>query len=151
MSIRASSIHVDLDSNVAAFASINAMQGYRPTAVTEYAVRLLRAQKDVKELPAPPAIVSVMELEHPEQYAGRFTATDGKAVEFAVEGKGLVLVAEGKNGGARKDVQSANLGEFGDDVLGDPIAQVLVLLGAAQVFKKENRYGFFRRLLHAGI
>ena len=92
----ASSIHVDLDSNVAAFASINAMQGYRPTAVTEYAVRLLRAQKDVKELPAPPAIVSLMELEHPEQYAGRFTATDGKAVEFAVEGKGLVLVAEGK-------------------------------------------------------
>ena len=39
MVVFASSIHVDLDGGVAAFASINAMQGYRPTAVTEYAVR----------------------------------------------------------------------------------------------------------------
>ncbi|HEY2860237.1 MAG TPA: serine hydrolase domain-containing protein, partial [Terracidiphilus sp.] len=31
----ASSMHIDLDAGVAAFASINAMQGYRPTAVTE--------------------------------------------------------------------------------------------------------------------
>jgi D-alanyl-D-alanine carboxypeptidase len=40
MSCFASSIHLDLDGGVAAFASINAMQGYRPTAVTQYAVQL---------------------------------------------------------------------------------------------------------------
>ena len=45
----ASSIHVDLDGGVAAFASINAMQGYRPTAVTEYAARLLRAERRVED------------------------------------------------------------------------------------------------------
>ena len=92
----ASSIHVDLESNVAAFASINAMQGYRPTAVTEYAVRLLRAQKEAAELPAPPVVVSVLEIENPEQYAGRFMAANGGAMEFAVDGKQLVLVSGGK-------------------------------------------------------
>ena len=44
MNCFASSIHVDLDGGVAAFASINAMQGYRPTPVTQYAVQLLRAE-----------------------------------------------------------------------------------------------------------
>ncbi|HEY9127892.1 MAG TPA: serine hydrolase domain-containing protein [Acidobacteriaceae bacterium] len=92
----ASSIHVDLDSGVAAFASINAMQGYRPTAVTEYAVKLLRAEKEGKTLPLPPAIVSANEVENPEQYAGRFIAADGAALEFVAESKGLALVTEGK-------------------------------------------------------
>jgi CubicO group peptidase (beta-lactamase class C family) len=92
----ASSIHVDLESNIGAFASINAMQGYRPTAVTEYAVRLLRAQKEGKTPPLPPAIASEMEAENPEQYAGRYVSADGAGLEFVVEGKGLALMAEGK-------------------------------------------------------
>ena len=92
----ASSIHVDIDGGVAAFASINAMQGYRPTAVTEYAVQLLRAQKESKPLPEPPPIVSVLEVSDPQSYAGRFTAADGRAMEFAAEGKQLALIADGK-------------------------------------------------------
>ena len=58
MNCFASSIHVDLDGGVAAFASINAMQGYRPTAVTQYAVQLLRAKREAKPLPAAEALVN---------------------------------------------------------------------------------------------
>src|SRR5262249_43479229 len=35
----ASAIHVDLDEGVGAFASINAMQGYRPNPVAQFAIR----------------------------------------------------------------------------------------------------------------
>jgi len=52
----ASSMQVDLDGGVAAFASINAMQGYRPTPVTKYALQVLRAAAEKKPVPAPEAI-----------------------------------------------------------------------------------------------
>ncbi|HXW88905.1 MAG TPA: serine hydrolase domain-containing protein [Terriglobales bacterium] len=87
----ASSIHVDLDGSVAAFASINAMQGYRPTAVTEYAVRLLRAEREAKTLPAAPAIANPLELDNAADYAGTFAAGNGQNLEIAVEGKQLFL------------------------------------------------------------
>jgi len=74
----ASSIHADLDGGVAAFASINAMQGYRPTAVTEHAVRLGRAQREGKPLPAAPAMDDGMEAGNAADYAGTFTAQDGR-------------------------------------------------------------------------
>ena len=92
----ASSIHVDLDGGVAAFASINAMQGYRPTAVTEYAVRLLRAEREAKTLPAPPAIANPLEVDNAADYAGAFTDGNGRKLEFAAEGKRLWLTSEGK-------------------------------------------------------
>jgi D-alanyl-D-alanine carboxypeptidase len=88
----ASSIHVDLDGGVAAFASINAMQGYRPTAVTEYAVRLLRAGKEAKALPAQPAIADALDVEDAADYAGTFAAGDGTKLVFAAKGKRLLLV-----------------------------------------------------------
>jgi D-alanyl-D-alanine carboxypeptidase len=92
----ASSIHVDLDGGVAAFASINAMQGYRPTAVTEYAVRLLRAEREAKTLPAAPAIANPLEMDNAADYAGAFTDGNGRKLEFVVEGKQLFLADEGK-------------------------------------------------------
>jgi len=92
----ASSIHVDLDGGVAAFASINAMQGYRPTAVTEYAVRLLRAEREPKTLPAAPAIANPLEVDNASDYAGAFTDGNRRKLEFAVEGKQLFLADEGK-------------------------------------------------------
>jgi len=88
----ASSIHVDLDGGVAAFASINAMQGYRPTAVTEYAVRLARAQREGKPLPDAPAIADAMQVDHAADYAGTFTQPGGKALRFEAHGKRLSLV-----------------------------------------------------------
>ena len=48
------------------------------------------------------------------------------------------LVAEGQNRGTRKGVQSADLGELGDDVLGDAVAQVFVFLGATLIFEIEH-------------
>ncbi len=92
----ASSIHVDLDGGVAAFASINAMQGYRPTAVTEYAVQLLRAQQDSKPLPDAVAIPDPMEADNAADYAGSFSTPLGKQLTFSAQGKRLSLVAEGK-------------------------------------------------------
>jgi len=41
------------------------------------------------------------------------------------------FVTPSQNGGARKGVQSPDLGELGNDVLGDAVAQVFVFLGAA--------------------
>ena len=93
----ASSIHVDLDSGVAAFASINAMQGYRPTAVTEYAIRLLRAQHESQPLPEPPPIANPTEIDNATDYAGTFTAANGHKLTFAAQGKHLSLAADGKN------------------------------------------------------
>ena len=65
MNCFASSIHVDLDGGVAAFASINAMQGYRPTLVTQYAVQLLRAEKEAKSLPAAIVLSDATEVKTP--------------------------------------------------------------------------------------
>jgi hypothetical protein len=92
----ASSIHVDLDGSVAAFASINAMQGYRPTSVTEYAVRLLRAEREAKTLPAAPSIANPLEMDNAADYVGAFTDGNRRKLEFAVEGKQLWLADEGK-------------------------------------------------------
>ncbi len=90
----ASSIHVDLDGDVAAFASINAMQGYRPTAVTEYAVRLLRAEREAKTPPAAPAIANPLEVDNAADYAGTFEDGNKQKLEFAVEGKQLFVTHE---------------------------------------------------------
>jgi D-alanyl-D-alanine carboxypeptidase len=91
----ASSIHIDLDGSVATFASINAMQGYRPTAVTEYAVRLLRSQREAKTLLKAPAIANPLDVDNASDYAGRFTNDNGGKLEFVVEGKRLLLADKG--------------------------------------------------------
>jgi D-alanyl-D-alanine carboxypeptidase len=88
----ASSIHVDLDGGVACFASINAMQGYRPTAVTEYAVRLAWAQKESRTLPTPPVLADPQDVDNAADYAGTFTAPDGRKLVFAAKGKRLTLM-----------------------------------------------------------
>lgn len=96
----ASSIHVDLDGGVAAFASINAIQGYRPTAVTQYAVRLLRAQRESKPLPEPEPLANPEEIANAVDYAGSYKAEDGGELVFQAERRGdeqrLLLLADGK-------------------------------------------------------
>jgi D-alanyl-D-alanine carboxypeptidase len=91
MNCFASSIHVDLDGGVAAFASINAMQGYRPTAVTQYAVQLLRAKREAKPLPAAEAVADPAELDNASDYAGVFRTANGKELVFKANGKRLLL------------------------------------------------------------
>lgn len=106
MSCFASSIHVDLDGGVAAFASINAMQGYRPTPVTQYAIQLLRAQREAKPLPVAEATTDAREVDNAGEYAGTFRNSNGKELLFKAEDKRLLLVY-----GARQIVLQRNTGD----------------------------------------
>ncbi len=51
------------------------------------------------------------------------------------------LVAEGEHLRAGKDLQLLDLRQLGDDVLGNPVAEVLILLRAALVLEVEHRHG----------
>ncbi len=95
MNCFASSIHVDLDGGYAAFASINAMQGYRPTAVTQYAVQLLRAER-AKPLPEAEPLRDPAEVDNASEYAGTFRGAQGNTLVFKANGKKLLLVHEGQ-------------------------------------------------------
>jgi CubicO group peptidase (beta-lactamase class C family) len=96
MNCFASSIHVDLDGGVAAFASINAMQGYRPTPITQYAIQLLRAEREAKPLPAAEALNNAAEVDNAGEYAGVFRSGDGRELLFKADGDRLLLISRGK-------------------------------------------------------
>lgn len=91
-----SSLHVDIEAGVAAFASSNVHYsfGYRPVRVTLLACEALRARaaKTVIAVTKPPFDPP----EEPAQYAGRFTAASGDYFDVQVEGEGLALVREGR-------------------------------------------------------
>lgn len=88
----ASSIHVDLDGGVAAFASINAMQGYRPVPVTQFAVQTMNAEAQNKTAPAAPELPSDA-IKNAQDYAGTYTASNGKRIDVSAEGDKLLLRA----------------------------------------------------------
>ncbi|HEY0765946.1 MAG TPA: serine hydrolase [Pyrinomonadaceae bacterium] len=89
-----SSIDVDITGNIGAFASVNAnLRGYRPVAVTKYAVELFNASAAGKTLPEPPSPPPAPdEVKNAADYAGTFTSPDGKKLELAAEGNKLILV-----------------------------------------------------------
>jgi D-alanyl-D-alanine carboxypeptidase len=87
----ASALQLDLDEGVGAFASINAMQGYRPNPVAQYAIQLMRAQRASKPLPLQPAVKSATDAENASDYAGTFQSSDGKTLVFVAEGRQLFL------------------------------------------------------------
>ena len=88
----ASSIHVDLDSGVAAFASINAMQGYRPVPVTQFAVQVMNAKAQNKKVPDAPPLPDPA-IKDAQDYAGVYTSAAGKRLEVVAEGERLMLRA----------------------------------------------------------
>ena len=88
----ASALEVDLDAGCGVFASVNAMQGLRPRPVAEYALRLMRACREGKPLPPVPAADPAWRVPDAADYAGRFTANDGSALEFAAQGERLYLL-----------------------------------------------------------
>ena len=92
----ASALQVDIDEGVGAFASINAMQGYRPNPVAQYALQLMRAQRAGKPLPEAPKTNPATFIEDPKQYAGVYSTADGKRWEFQAEGTNLYLLQGGK-------------------------------------------------------
>jgi CubicO group peptidase (beta-lactamase class C family) len=89
-----SSIDVDVTSGVGAFSSVNAnLRGYRPVAVTKFAVELMNAWLSDKPLPAaPPPPPSPAQVNNAADYVGVFTSTDNKTLEFKAEGDKLVLL-----------------------------------------------------------
>ncbi|HEX4227053.1 MAG TPA: serine hydrolase domain-containing protein [Bryobacteraceae bacterium] len=91
----ASAIMIDLDGGVAAFASINAMQGFRPNAVVEYAVRLMGFDWQQKGPQKAPVIPDVSVIDNAADYTGVYTSPAGRQVEVKATGKRLELVAGG--------------------------------------------------------
>ena len=79
----ASSILVDLDAGAGAFASINAMQEYRPKPVAKYAVDLLYAEKSEHGLPPAPSIANPLVSLQPQHFTGRYTAANGDTLTVA--------------------------------------------------------------------
>jgi D-alanyl-D-alanine carboxypeptidase len=91
-----SAMHVDIDGGFGAFASINAMQGYRPNPVAQYAMQLMRAHRESKSLPVAPKQEPATTVENAAAYAGTYNGEDGRKLEFVAEGPALFLVHAGK-------------------------------------------------------
>ena len=69
------------------------LRGYRPVAVTRYAVDLLNAAlaaKPLPDAPAPPPLAT--EIKNAVDYAGTYTSPDGDKLVVAAEGSKLFLV-----------------------------------------------------------
>jgi CubicO group peptidase (beta-lactamase class C family) len=92
----ASALQVDLDEGVGAFASINAMQGYRPNPVVQYSIQLIRAHRAAKPQPAVPAVSVATDVKNAGDFAGTFQSLDGKTLVFAAEGSQLFLQRNGQ-------------------------------------------------------
>jgi len=93
-----SALHVDLQSGLGAFASVNAnLAGYRPVLVARYALDLLRATLDGKDLPPKPAMSPAADLvQNASDYAGVYASGDEKKLTVVAEGSKLILVHDGK-------------------------------------------------------
>ena len=90
-----SSIDADLTSGIGAFASVNAtlQQGYRPVAVTKYAVELLNASLKGTSLPDPPPPQAAPDkIANARDYAGTYSSPDDAKLVFEAKGDQLVLI-----------------------------------------------------------
>ncbi|HTS31509.1 MAG TPA: serine hydrolase [Bryobacteraceae bacterium] len=88
-----SSITVDLETGLAAFASINAGLGYRPVPVTQFAVQLMNAEKQSKPAPKPPAIDDPRVVKNASDFEGVFENPAGGKLRIAADGSALFLVS----------------------------------------------------------
>ncbi|MCA1818245.1 MAG: beta-lactamase family protein [Acidobacteria bacterium] len=90
-----SSIDCDVTEGLGAFASVNAnLRGYRPVAVTRYALDCVTARTHGATLPAIPTPAPPPdEVKNAADYAGTFTSPDGSKLTLVAEGSRLLLVA----------------------------------------------------------
>ena len=90
-----SAMHVDLSSGCGVFASVNAnLAGYRPNVVAKYALDLLRATREGKELPAAPSTSTRPDqVSNAVDFSGTFASSDGTKLVLAAEGGKLWLSA----------------------------------------------------------
>ena len=89
-----SAIMIDLDAGVGAFASINAMQNYRPNPIVQFALRLMRAQQAKHSLPAAPHSEPVTSIANAADYEGTYHDTANRKLVIAREADRLFLVRE---------------------------------------------------------
>lgn len=87
-----SALQVDTDAGVGAFASINAIQGGRPSDVVEYALRLMRACREGAALPKSPAPTPEFKVNRAGDYAGVYTGTNGQPLQIIADGDRLYLL-----------------------------------------------------------
>ena len=113
-----SAMFADLTDGLAGFASVNAARlpgGYRPIPVVRYALALLSAASNGKDLPAPPPpLPSPALVKNAADYAGTFTLAS--STESSAASK-LVLVSEGnqlilQHGAARIVLEPAGRDTF---------------------------------------
>ena len=93
-----SAMYVDMTAGHAAFASVNAsLGGYRPVAVTKYALDLLNAAASGQEFPpVPPPLPSPEVVTNAADFAGTFTSTSGGKLVLVAEGERLMLQHAGQ-------------------------------------------------------
>ena len=138
-----SAINIDLDAGVGAFASINAQQGYRPTAVAQYAVQLMGASAASKPAPAPPAIDDTKVVKNAADYVGVYTSPDGKTVEITGD-NALFALTPGK----RVSLQRSDGDSF---IATDPeLALYSFLFVRAKNEKDKDKPGPVVELMHGG-
>ena len=86
-----SSILVDLESGIGAFASINAMQGFRPNPVTKFAVDLMYAAKSGHSAPEAPVVPDPLDCIETAPYAGRYKDAKGDSITVTAQRKRMSL------------------------------------------------------------
>jgi D-alanyl-D-alanine carboxypeptidase len=92
-----SAMQVDLDAGVGAFASVNAsLAGYRPNAVAGYALAALRTARAGQPVPPAPEFEDPYKVPIPADYAGTYTAPDGRQLKIVATGDRLELVHKGE-------------------------------------------------------
>ncbi len=115
MLVFSSAVYVDRASGAGVFASVNiGGTGYRPRAVAQYGIRLLRAVAAGAALPPPPPIVGVPPVEHADDFAGRFVGPRGEVLTLEATGTTLTLVEAGRRG----RVKASGDGSFVSDLPG---------------------------------
>jgi len=95
-----SAMYANTTDGLAAFASVNAsLSGsYRPVAVTGFALQLLSAAANDKELPRlPPPRPATNWIANAADYAGTFTANDGTKLVLTTQGNKLLLQHAGSS------------------------------------------------------
>ncbi len=90
-----SAIHLDLTEGLGAFASINAMLGYRPNPVVEYALRVLRTRPKGTPAPPPPPPDESVHVADPAAYSGTYVAPDGRRLTVRARAASIELVRDG--------------------------------------------------------
>jgi CubicO group peptidase (beta-lactamase class C family) len=92
-----SALHADLDAGLGSFASVHAGPGgYRPNAVGLHSLAVLRAAREGRPVPEPPAFDDPARVEKAGSCSGVFTSPEGRTLALEADGEALWLRSEGE-------------------------------------------------------